>query len=119
METQQIADVNPLVSYPKRLAILTALADKERRSFQELNAILHVSPGNLSGHLRKLEDAGYVTAHRHFEGRVPRRDYSITARGLNALNEYLETMAKVIADTQEATKKQECSSRIAAVAHSR
>jgi DNA-binding transcriptional ArsR family regulator len=105
MKTSRSGDIDGLVSNPKRFAILSALSGSERLSFGELHELVQTSVGNLSAHLRKLEDAGYVKADRHFEGRTPRRDFCITARGVEALNRYVEAMANVIAAMRVRRKK--------------
>jgi DNA-binding PadR family transcriptional regulator len=46
----------------------------------------------VSVHARKLEDAGYISCHKGFEGRVPRTDYKITAAGRRAMEKYFEQM---------------------------
>lgn len=79
-----------------RLAIVSALAVHPRLTFSELRNLLHTSDGNLSVHARKLEDAGYVSCVKSFEGRVPRTEYRLTARGRKALERYLEHMEAVI-----------------------
>ncbi len=72
-----------------RLAIVSALAVHEMLTFNELKALLETSDGNLSVHARKLEEAGYLTCRKFFEGRVPRTEYRLTAAGKKALERYL------------------------------
>jgi DNA-binding transcriptional ArsR family regulator len=79
-----------------RLAIVSALAANERLSFVELKSLLDATDGNLSAHARKLEDAGYITARKRFEGRVPRTEYELTPEGRAALERYVEHMEALI-----------------------
>jgi len=79
-----------------RLAIVSALAANERLSFVELKSLLDATDGNLSAHARKLEDAGYITARKRFEGRVPRTEYELTQDGRAALERYVEHMEALI-----------------------
>ena len=97
MKQRADGDIDPIVHGPTRLAILSALAEHTRLSFSALNDVVVGSAGKLSAQLRKLEEAGYVKVHRHFEGRIARRDYSLTTLGRDALNRYLETMAEMVA----------------------
>jgi DNA-binding transcriptional ArsR family regulator len=79
-----------------RLAIVSALAVHESLTFNELKALLDTSDGNVSVHARKLEDAGYITCTKGFEGRVPRTEYALTADGRRALEGYLSHMEALI-----------------------
>lgn len=79
-----------------RLAIVSALAVHEMLTFNELKALLETSDGNLSVHARKLEEAGYLTCRKFFEGRVPRTEYRLTAAGRKALERYLGHMEALI-----------------------
>src|SRR5881394_3393538 len=55
-----------------RLGIVSALAVAEKLTFNELKGTLRTTDGNLSVHARRLEEAGYVSCQKSFEGRVPR-----------------------------------------------
>lgn len=79
-----------------RLGLVSALAANERLSFVELKSLLGATDGNLSAHARKLEDAGYITAHKRFEDRVPRTEYELTPAGREALQRYVEHMEALI-----------------------
>jgi DNA-binding MarR family transcriptional regulator len=79
-----------------RLGIVSALAVNERLTFNELKQLLQTSDGNVSVHARKLEDAGYLSCTKSFDGRVPRTDYKLTAAGRKALERYLSHMEALI-----------------------
>lgn len=79
-----------------RLAIVSALAVNESLTFRDLKQLLEATDGNLSVHARKLEDAGYITVSKFFEGRVPNTEYRITAEGKKALDAYLNHMEDLI-----------------------
>ncbi|HET7040779.1 MAG TPA: transcriptional regulator [Gemmatimonadales bacterium] len=79
-----------------RLAIVSALAVHEMLTFNELKALLETSDGNLSVHARKLEEAGYLTCRKFFEGRMPRTEYRLTPAGKKALERYLGHMEALI-----------------------
>jgi DNA-binding MarR family transcriptional regulator len=79
-----------------RLAIVSALAVNEALSFNELKELLETTDGNLSVHARKLEEAGYVSCVKGYDGRTPRTEYMITAEGRSALAGYLEHMERLI-----------------------
>ena len=90
------AELDRLVHERIRLGILSALAASESASFNDLKALLGATDGNVSVHARKLEEAGYVTCTKSFDGRVPRTDYRITADGRAALDRYLDHMEALI-----------------------
>jgi len=79
-----------------RLGILSALATGDALSFNDLKAVLGATDGNVSVHARKLEDAGYISCTKGFDGRVPRTEYSITVEGQSALDRYLDHMESLI-----------------------
>ena len=79
-----------------RLGIVSALAASDDLSFSELKAALNATDGNLSVHARKLEDAGYLSCSKSFEGRTPRTGYKLTAVGRRALEKYLDHMEAII-----------------------
>jgi DNA-binding MarR family transcriptional regulator len=84
-----------------RLGILSALAVNESLSFQDLKKLMQTTDGNLSVHARKLEEAGYVTCQKSFEGRVPKTEYAITAVGRRALERYIDHMEALIRAKRE------------------
>jgi DNA-binding HxlR family transcriptional regulator len=90
------AQLDRLVHERIRLGILSGLAVNRSLSFSELKRLLKTSDGNLSVHARKLEDAGYVTCTKSFEGRFPRTEYELTRRGKQALERYLDHMEALI-----------------------
>jgi DNA-binding transcriptional ArsR family regulator len=79
-----------------RLAIVSALAAQQTMSFTDLRQATETSDGNLSVHARKLEDAGYVTCTKGFDGRLPRTEFSLTDAGRKALTKYLDHMEAII-----------------------
>ena len=83
-----------------RLGIVSALAVNDRLTFNELKQLLHTSDGNVSVHARKLEDAGYLSCTKSFDGRVPKTDYKLTTAGRKALERYLSHMEALILATR-------------------
>ncbi len=83
-----------------RLGIVSALSVNESLTFKDLKAILATTDGNLSVHARKLEEAGYVSCEKRFEGRMPRTEYRLTAQGRAELEKYLTHMEALIQGTR-------------------
>jgi DNA-binding MarR family transcriptional regulator len=79
-----------------RLGIMAYLADADVASFNELKSVLHATQGNLSIHLRKLEDAGYIAILKSFPTRKPLTRARITPAGRKAFAKYLQAMASLI-----------------------
>ena len=79
-----------------RLGIVSALAANESLTFSDLKTLVDSTDGNLSVHARKLEDAGYISCTKTFEGRVPKTVYRITTAGRRALENYLNHMETLI-----------------------
>ena len=84
-----------------RLGIVSALAVNETLTFKDLKAILATTDGNLSVHARKLEEAGYVSCEKKFEGRMPRTEYRLTEHGRAVLEKYLTHMEALIQGTRQ------------------
>jgi DNA-binding transcriptional ArsR family regulator len=99
----QARDLDRLVHDRTRLAIVSALAANEPLTFTELRAITETTDGNLSVHTRKLEDAGYVSCTKGFEGRTPRTEFALTAAGRKALQKYLDHMEAIISHARKSS----------------
>ena len=93
-------DLDRLIHERVRLAIVSALAVNDVLAFADLKQLLGTTDGNLSVHARKLEDAGYLTCQKSFEGRVPRTEYRLAAAGRRALERYLAHMEALIRTTR-------------------
>lgn len=95
-DERQIADFDRLIHERTRLAIVSTLAVNDSLSFNELKQLVHTTDGNLSVHARKLEEAGYITCIKSFEGRMPKTEYRLTTAGRRALERYLNHMEAII-----------------------
>ena len=96
-------ELDRLIHERIRLAIVSALAVHTSLTFNDLKRSLGTSDGNLSVHARKLEDAGYLTCTKQFDGRVPRTEYALTKPGRAALGRYLDHMEALIRATKSKT----------------
>jgi len=94
------ADVlDPVIHVPARLQIvatLAALRDGDALSFTRLQEMIGLTPGNLITHLRKLEDAAYVTTEKTGTGPASRTAVALTQRGRAALEAYTETLRSLL-----------------------
>jgi len=92
---ERLAELDRLVHEPARLAIMTALSACERADFLYLQRLTGLSRGNLSSHLSKLADAGFVEIEKTYEGKTPITYAKLTLEGKEALKEYLKSVDKV------------------------
>jgi DNA-binding HxlR family transcriptional regulator len=89
-----------LIHERMRLGIVSALAVNASLSFNDLKKLLRTTDGNLSVHARKLEEAGYLSCAKYFQGRLPKTEYRLTAEGRRALERYLDHMEALIRATR-------------------
>ena len=92
-----IGGIDEVIHGRLRLGIMAYLADAEVADFTELKTALDATQGNLSIHLRKLEDAGYVAIDKSFLGRKPLTRARMTEAGRQAFAAYLEAIGKLVA----------------------
>ncbi len=91
-----IGRIDEVIHGRMRLGIMAYLAGAEVADFNELKAALDATQGNLSVHLRKLEDAGYVAIDKSFLNRKPLTRARLTPAGRKAFAAYLEAIAKLV-----------------------
>jgi len=83
--------LDPLIHVPTRLKIvatLAALPDGDTLSFTRLQDMIGLTPGNLIIHLRKLEEADYLTSEKTRNGTTPQTTVALTSQGRAALDAY-------------------------------
>jgi DNA-binding MarR family transcriptional regulator len=91
--------LDPVIHAPVRLRIvatLAALPAGDTLSFTRLQDILGLTAGNLITHLRKLEEAGYLTSETTGNGRASRTSVALTAPGRSALETYTDTLRELL-----------------------
>jgi DNA-binding MarR family transcriptional regulator len=91
--------LDPLIHVPARLQIvatLAALADGDTLSFTRLQDMIGLTPGNLITHLRKLEDADYLSSEKTGSGPASRTSVALTSRGRAALDKYTGTLRSLL-----------------------
>jgi DNA-binding transcriptional ArsR family regulator len=89
-------ELDPLLHERGRLAIVSVLAAVESLSFTELRDRLEMTDGNLSVHLQKLEERGYVAIDKQFVGRRPLTTCRLTAAGRKAFGRYLDQLETIV-----------------------
>lgn len=92
-------ELDPIIHAQARLRIVAALATLDRDesiTFPRLQQLLDMSAGNLSTHLRKLEDARYVEVTKTHQGRVPVTYLALSTLGRRAFEDYTEALRAVL-----------------------
>ena len=92
--------LDPLIHVPARLRIvatLAALPDGDALSFTRLQKMIGLTPGNLITHLRKLEDAGYLSTEKTGNGVASRTSVALSKRGRTALDAYTAALRDLLA----------------------
>lgn len=91
-----IGRIDDVIHGRVRLGIMALLSGVESADFGTLKARLQTTDGNLSVHLRKLEEAGFVAVTKRFVGRKPLTEASMTDSGRAAFVAYLDAMAGLV-----------------------
>lgn len=89
---RSVTELDRLIHEPARLLIVTILSNVARADFLFLQRETGLTKGNLSAHLSKLEDAGYVKIEKTFKGKLPLTICKITAGGKKALVQYRQQL---------------------------
>jgi DNA-binding MarR family transcriptional regulator len=96
-----LADVNRLIHEPSRSIILAVLAVVESADFLYLQRETGLTKGNLSVHLSKLEEAGYIKIEKTYRGKIPLTLCRITGEGSEAFDTYRNQLKQFVENTKE------------------
>jgi len=94
-----VAAFDEIIHQPVRLRVMAALMtldEKNRISFNTLKEVLQVTDGNLSVHISRLEEAGYVLVEKTFVGKKPYTYIAVTPRGRSAFSEHIEALQTLL-----------------------
>ena len=95
-EVQPLADIDPIIHAPARLRVMTYLYVVDSIDFVYLKRVTGLSWGNLSTHLTKLDDAGYVKISKTFQDKKPNTMIQLTEDGRQAFRSYKDEMQNVL-----------------------
>lgn len=99
MTTDRLPGLDPVIHAQARLrvmATLAALDADDQITFPRLQELLAMTGGNLSTHLRKLEDAGYVLIEKGYAKRTPVTRVALTTTGRAAFDRYTRTLQALL-----------------------
>ncbi len=94
-----LADIDRVIHEPARLALTAILSVVEGADFLYLQRETGLTKGNLSSHLAKLEEAGYVTIEKTYRGRIPLTLVALTDTGATAYKAYRARFRKFLEKT--------------------
>ncbi len=92
-------ELDPVIHAPARLkvmATLAALRPGDSLGFPRLQSLLAMTAGNLSTHLRRLEDAGYLEVEKTHRGRTPATFVALSPAGRLALDSYTAVLRALL-----------------------
>jgi DNA-binding MarR family transcriptional regulator len=102
MSQPDLPELDPVIHAQARLRVVAALStlgESDMIAFPRLQEILRMTAGNLSVHLRKLEDAGYVEVTKTHRGRTPATLVHLTRRGRLAFDDYTTALHALLTAT--------------------
>ncbi len=102
MTLDEVPELDPVIHAQGRLrvtATLAALAADEQITFPRLQELLTMTPGNLAAHLRKLEDASYITVTKTFRRRTPVTRIALSAPGRAAFQRYTSALQSLLSSS--------------------
>lgn len=91
-----LQELNKAFESRARLGIMSSLMVNDSITFNALKELLDLTDGNLAGHTRALEQAGYLRVEKSFIGKKPNTRFFITPEGKQAFESHLEALEKII-----------------------
>ena len=98
-ELRTVTTLDRLIHEPARLLIVTILSSAASADFLFLQRETGLTKGNLSAHLSKLEEAGYVQIEKTFKGKLPLTICKLTSTGKSALKAYRQQLTSFMEKT--------------------
>ncbi len=95
-DLRRVTELDRLIHEPARLLIVTILSSVASADFLFLQRETGLTKGNLSAHLSKLEEAGYVKIEKTFKGKLPLTICKLTSAGQKALKAYRQQLQDFI-----------------------
>ena len=100
MNPQPFLQLDRVIHEKGRLAIMSMLAAAPELSFTELRDGLGMTDGNLTTHIRTLQEAGYVSVTKSFQNKRPLTTCSLTSAGQKAFTNYINLLEEIIQQTR-------------------
>ena len=92
---QNITGLDRVIHEPARLTIVALLSSVASANFLFLLKESGLTKGNLSVHLSRLEEAGYIQVEKTFRGKIPHTEYKLTSKGKSAFDQYRKSLGSI------------------------
>lgn len=101
MNPEPFLQLDRVIHEKGRLAIMSMLAATPELAFTELRDSLEMTDGNLTSHVRTLQEAGYVAVAKSFQDNRPLTTCALTANGRKAFSEYISLLEQIVQQTRK------------------
>ena len=92
---QNLSGLDRVIHEPARLMLVALLSSVESADFLFLLKESGLTKGNLSVHLSRLEEAGYLQTEKTFRGKIPHTEYRLTSKGKSAFEQYRKSLGSI------------------------
>ncbi len=96
MNPEPFLQLDRVIHEKGRLAIMSLLAASPQLSFTEIRGTLNMTDGNVTAHIRTLQQAGYVSVTKAFQHGRPLTTYALTEAGRKAFSAYVELLEQIV-----------------------
>ena len=96
MNTEPYLQLDRVIHEKRRLAIMSMLAASDELSFTEMRDALGMTDGNLTTHIKALQQEGYVSVAKSYQNRRPLTTCALTVTGRKAFAEYINLLEKIV-----------------------
>ena len=101
MNPEAFLNLDRVIHEKGRLAIMSMLAASPELSFTELRDALSMTDGNVTTHIRTLQEAGYVSVAKSYQNNRPLTTVSLTAAGRKAFSDYVDLLEQIVQQTRK------------------
>lgn len=96
MNPKKFTQLDSVIHSRIRLAVLSILISVKEANFNYLKKTIGATDGNLSTHLSKLEEAGYISVKKSFIEKKPHTTCTMTEKGKKSFSKYLKTLEDLL-----------------------
>lgn len=101
MNPEPFLQLDRVIHEKGRLAILAALAASPELAFTELRSLLEMTDGNLTTHIRTLQEAGHVAVTKSYRDQRPLTTCALTRSGREAFTRQVDLLAQIVAEARK------------------
>ena len=101
MNPEPFLQLDRIIHEKGRLGIMSLLAASTQLSFTEIRQALSMTDGNLTAHVRTLQEAGYLAVTKTFQSKRPLTSYSLTPEGRTAFANYINLLEQIVEQTRQ------------------